>query len=144
MHCTFLNEFWIIRWLLLRDFWNSLWQSSTWKRIYSVFSPISGKHSGALLLTSKSVQYSMWSNSCIFIEIKLNILKLKGSTPFQGVIFYLWTDLDEICTAYVKLNSNSILFVKFFWISVWFSRKWGIFDFCLCFFLIFKRIEVKN
>ena len=39
---------------------------------------------------------------------------LRGSTPFQGVIFYLWTDLDEICTVCVKLNSNSTLFVQFF------------------------------
>ena len=62
-----------------------------------------------------------------------------GSTHFQEVIFYLWTDPSEICTAYVKLNSNSILLLKIFWISIWFSKKIGIFYFSS----FFKRIEVK-
>ena len=39
---------------------------------------------------------------------------LRGSTPFQGVIFYLWTDLNDICTAYVKLNSKIFLFMELF------------------------------
>ena len=46
----------------------------------------------------------------------LPTIHIRGPTPFQGVIFYLLTDLDEICTAYVNLNSNSIfpeLFFKF-------------------------------
>ena len=29
---------------------------------------------------------------------------LRGSTPFEDMIFYLWTDSNEICTAYVKLR----------------------------------------
>ena len=35
---------------------------------------------------------------------------LRGATTFQELIFYLRTDVDEICTAYVKLNSK-IFFV---------------------------------
>ena len=27
---------------------------------------------------------------------------LKGPTPFEDMIFYLWTDSNEICTAYVN------------------------------------------
>ena len=38
----------------------------------------------------------------------------QGIDPFSGGDFYLLTDLDEICTAYVNLNSNSILFLIFF------------------------------
>ena len=58
---------------------------------------------------------------------------IKGFDPFIGGDFYLWTDLNEICTAYVKLNCKIFLFVELIWISVWFSRKFEIFDF-LCFF----------
>ena len=39
---------------------------------------------------------------------------LRGPTPFEDMIFYLWTDSNEICTAYVKLRINHILFVKNF------------------------------
>ena len=39
---------------------------------------------------------------------------LRGPTPFEDMIFYLWTDSNEICTAYVKLKINHILFVKNF------------------------------
>ena len=50
---------------------------------------------------------------------QLKILKkknycLRGPTPFEDVIFYLWTDSNEICTTYVKLKINHILFVKNF------------------------------
>ena len=31
-------------------------------------------------------------------------------------VTYLFTDPNEICTAYVKLNSKHILFVRIFWI----------------------------
>ena len=75
-------------------------------------------------------------------------MKLRGYTPFQGVIFYLWTDLDEICTVYIKLNSNSILFANFFLdFGMVFEKIWNFrfFFFCVCvFFQIFKRIEVKT
>ena len=37
-------------------------------------------------------------------------------------VTYLFTDPDEICTAYVKLNSNHILFMRIFWFSIYFSR----------------------
>ena len=31
---------------------------------------------------------------------------LWGSTPFEDMIFYLWSDSNDICTAYVKLKIN--------------------------------------
>ena len=37
-------------------------------------------------------------------------------------VTYLFTDPDKIFTAYVKLNSNHILFVRIFWFSIYFSR----------------------
>ena len=42
------------------------------------------------------------------------ILLLRGPTPFEDMIFYLWTDSNEIWTAYVKLNSKHILFMRIF------------------------------
>ena len=39
---------------------------------------------------------------------------LRGPTPFEHMIFYLWTNSNEICTAYVKLKINHILFLKIF------------------------------
>ena len=41
-------------------------------------------------------------------------LILRGPTPFKDMIFYLWTDSNEICTAYVKFKINHILFLKIF------------------------------
>ena len=32
---------------------------------------------------------------------------IKGTDPFLGVIFYLWTDPAEINTEYVKLKKNT-------------------------------------
>ena len=43
---------------------------------------------------------------------------LRGATPFEDMIFYLWTDSNEIYTAYVKLNSEHILFMRIFWFSI--------------------------
>ena len=43
---------------------------------------------------------------------------LRGPTPFEDMIFYLWTDSNETCTSYVKLNSKHILFVRIFWFSI--------------------------
>ena len=43
-------------------------------------------------------------------------LPFRGPTPFEDMIFYLWTDSNEICTAYVKLKIKHILFLK----NVWF------------------------
>ena len=37
-------------------------------------------------------------------------------------ITYLFTDPDKICTAYVRLNSNHILFMRIFRFSIHFSR----------------------
>ena len=48
-------------------------------------------------------------NAYIFIQFKMDniyIAHLRGSTPFQDMIFYLWTDSYEIFTAYVKLKIN--------------------------------------
>ena len=36
---------------------------------------------------------------------------LRGQTPFQGVIFHLLTDRDDINAAYVKLKENYVLFM---------------------------------
>ena len=47
---------------------------------------------------------------------------LRGPTPFEDMIFYLFTDSNEICTAYVNLKINHILFVKNFWFSIKFLR----------------------
>ena len=38
---------------------------------------------------------------------------LRGPTPLKDMIFYLWTDSNEICTAYVKLKINPILLKNF-------------------------------
>ena len=37
-------------------------------------------------------------------------------------VTYLFTDPDKICTAYVKLNSKHILFLRIFWFPINFSR----------------------
>ena len=37
-------------------------------------------------------------------------------------VTYLFTDPDEICTAYVKLNYKHILFMRIVWFSIYFSR----------------------
>ena len=61
---------------------------------------------------------------CIFGNYVSNIRKLlivfilRGPTPFEDMIFYLWTDSNKICTAYVKLKINHILFMKNFWFSI--------------------------
>ena len=72
-------------------------------------------------------------------------LILRGPTPFEDMIFYLWTDSNEICTAYVKLKIYHILFVKNFWFSIEFFRKLRFSCFLRgIFWVIFKRIEIKN
>ena len=73
--------------------------------------------SSSILSSSFSLNASLFSQKTfrffpLFNTISFN---LRGSTPFQGVIFYLWTDLNEICTAYIKLNSKIFLFVDFFY-----------------------------
>ena len=45
---------------------------------------------------------------------RLSEINLRGPTPFEDMIFYLWTDSNEICTAYVKSNSKHILFMRIF------------------------------
>ena len=47
-----------------------------------------------------------------------DITVLRGPTRFEDMNFYLWTDSNEICTAYVKLKINHILFVKIFLFSI--------------------------
>ena len=60
------------------------------------------------------------------------ILKcLRGPTPFEDMIFYLWTDSNEICTAYVKLNSKYILFMREFFdfrFSFWENYDFHVFE----------------
>ena len=55
-------------------------------------------------------------NSIVFYEIFYNDVTASRD------VTYLFTDPDEICTAYVKLNSKHILFVKIFQFSIYFSR----------------------
>ena len=47
-------------------------------------------------------------NSIVFYEIFYN------DVTASRAVTYLFTDPDEICTAYVKLNSKHILFVRIF------------------------------
>ena len=76
------------------------------------------------ILDIKMIIYDYKKNSIFFLHTYYfpkelsSYASLRGSTSFQGVIFYLWTDFDEICTVYVKLNSYSIFFMQIFWISV--------------------------
>ena len=69
---------------------------------------------------------------------------LRGPTPFEDMIFYLWTDSNEICTAYVKLKINHILFVKNLIFDLVFEKITIFLFFEGIFWVIFKRIEVKN
>ena len=81
---------------------------------------------------------------------------MAGSGMAQpDMIFYLWTDSNEICTAYIKLKINHILFMKFFLIFDLVFEKIRFSSFLKGIFLvIFKtsiripkigiRIEVKN
>ena len=54
-------------------------------------------------------------NSIVFYEIFYNDVTASRD------VTYLFTDPDEICTAYVKLNSKHILFMRIFWLSIYFS-----------------------
>ena len=55
------------------------------------------------------VVFFFFINSIVFYKIFSN-----GVTVSRDVT-YLFTDPDEICTAYVKLNSKPILFVRIFY-----------------------------
>ena len=55
-------------------------------------------------------------NSIVFYEISYN-----DGTASRDVT-YLFTDPDKICTAYVKLNSKHVLFIRIFWFTIYFSR----------------------
>ena len=65
-----------------------------------------------------------------------------GLTPVERVIFYLWTDPDEINTACVKLKENYFLFSIFFFIldiaSFWKNYVFHVF------FLISKEEKAKT
>ena len=65
---------------------------------------------------------------------------LRGSTPFQVVIFYLWTDLNEICTAYVEMNSKIFMFMELFLnFGMVFENIFEIFVFFCVFFMNFQK-----
>ena len=55
-------------------------------------------------------------NSIVIYEIFYNDVTASRD------ITYLFTDPDKICTAYVKLNSKYILFLRIFRFSIYFSR----------------------
>ena len=44
------------------------------------------------------------------------------TSPRQVTSQILFTDPDEICTAYVKLHSKHILFMRIFRFSIYFQR----------------------
>ena len=69
------------------------------------------------------------------------VIDLRGSTPFEDMIFYLWTDSNEICTAYVKLKINHILFLKNFWFSFWENYDFHVFEGYLIFFFFMNRSQ---
>ena len=58
---------------------------------------------------------------------------LKGdrSTPIEEMIFYLWTDSNEICTSYVKLKINDT-FISWkifdFLFSIWENYDFHVFE----------------
>ena len=63
------------------------------------------------------VLYFIFSiNSFVFYEIFYNDVTASRD------VTYLFTNPDEICTAYVKLNSKHILFMRMFRFSICFSR----------------------
>ena len=55
-------------------------------------------------------------NSIVLYEIFYNDVTASRD------VTYLFTDPDKICTAYVKLNSKHILFMRSFWFPINFSR----------------------
>ena len=57
-------------------------------------------------------------NSIVFCEIFYNDVTASRD------VTYLFTDPDEICTAYVKLNSKHILFEIFFRFSIYFRDNY--------------------
>ena len=46
------------------------------------------------------------------------------TSPWYYDVTFLFTDPDKICTAYVKLNSKHILFVRIFWFSIIFNDNY--------------------
>ena len=90
--------------------------------------------------------YTTWRHnirSAIFVYFWLPCCHfVKWSDPFSGMIFYLWTDLNDICTAYVKLNSNSILFVIFFLFFYYGFRE--NLEFSIFFVCVFSSNFQKN
>ena len=51
-----------------------------------------------------TINLNLMASSCILCNN--DYFQLRGPTPFEDMIFYLWTDSNEICTAYVKLKIN--------------------------------------
>ena len=74
--------------------------STIFKLVANVYSHPSVCHNRCQQIT---FSYCCWS-----------FLNIRGPTPFEDMIFYLWADSNEICTAYVKLNSKHILFMRIF------------------------------
>ena len=65
------------------------------------------------------------------------LLHLRGSTPFEDMIFYLWTDSNEICTAYVKLKISDTFIPEKFLIFALVFEKITIFMFLRSIFNFF-------
>ena len=71
-------------------------------------------HSYMKLNTFTFLAYCIIINHIFIDWLQAHPGDLRGPTPFEDMIFYLWTDSNEICTAYVKLNSKHILFMRIF------------------------------
>ena len=128
-------------WLLKQDIFRSLVCSYTTKRDI---------HFWAIDLELITIKYS--KTFVIFFLTYNNYsnfphsadLILRGTTPFYGVIFYLWTDPAEINTEYVKLKKITFCSWKFFDFRNSFWKKLDFYVFLGIYFWNFKRIEVKN
>ena len=106
MHCTGKANVYIsIYWVLLGSF--DAINASNQRTICSckIFQP------------SWFILYFIFSiNSIVFYVIFYN------NVTASRDVTYLLTDPDEIRTAYVKLNSKHISFMRIFWFTIYFSR----------------------
>ena len=82
-------------------------KKSTRKEAHTVKSA-HGKKRTRINPIARAGEYNTKNNIYIVVD------NLRGPTPFEDMIFYLWTDSNEICTAFVKLNSEHILFMRIF------------------------------
>ena len=90
----------------------------------------------------ESINLHIWNSDDHEIHISYieASVGLRGSTPFQGVIFYLWTDPDEIC---IELNSKIFFLEHCLDFSMVFEKIWNFRFFCVIFFNFQKNRSQK-